>query len=439
MINLTLAYSLPLITNLFNISVATANFPTNWKKSTIHPLAKTKVMTQPSDTRPIAQLPELSKVLERLVHNQLQGYLEVNRLLYPRQAGLRPGHSTQIALLRVLDNIRHTIDKRMLSFLNLFDFSKAFDSIPHALLLAKLNSINSSTHALRWFFTYLADKLQAVIDSGGKISDWLRAASGVPQGSVLGPIFFAIFINDLPSVVLFSRMMIFADDTQLYHHFFPSDFYLALERVTRDARAVADWARSNGLTLNSGKTKVLIIGSEAFTRELDLTTIPRVVIDGCSLPYPIEARSRGVNFTNTLDWQAHAKLVTRRAFASLYTLRFFRHALSRDIRKHLAETLVFPLFDYAAVYNHLDKTRILMLERALKACVRFVVGNIRRRDHVTPHRLALGSLSALRRRQYFIGLQAFKVVANGHPLYLTDRFACRLDLRSPSSRLRDEP
>ena len=162
--------------------------------------------------------------------------------------------------------------------------------------------------------------------------------------------------------------MIFYDDTQLYHHFFPTDFHLALDRVTRDAQAVADWARSNGLTLNSAKIKVLIIGSEDYTRKLDLATIPRVVIDGCVLPYVTEARSLGVTFTNTLDWQAHAKTVARRVFASLYTLRFFHSALSRDVRKLLAETLVFPQFDYVTpVYNHLDKTRVLMLERALKA------------------------------------------------------------------------
>ena len=93
--------------------------------------------------------------------------------------------------------------------------------------------------------------------------------------------------------------MIFADDTQLYHHFFPSDFHLALNRVTRHAQAVADWARLNGLTLNSAKTKVLIICSEAYTRELDLATISRVVIDGCVLRYVTEARSLGVTFTDT--------------------------------------------------------------------------------------------------------------------------------------------
>ena len=101
----------------------------------------------------------MSKTLKRLVHNQLQGYLEVNSLLHSRQAGFRRGHSTQTALLGVFDDLRQAIDKRMLSFLILFDFLKASDSISYATLVTKLRAINFSTIALRWFFTYLADRL----------------------------------------------------------------------------------------------------------------------------------------------------------------------------------------------------------------------------------------------------------------------------------------
>ena len=112
----------------------------------------------------------------------------------------------------------------MLTFLILFDFPKAFDSIPHTTVLAKLKkAINLSILSLQWFFTYLAHRLQAVIDSGCEVSDWLRALSRVHQGSFLGPLYFAIYINDLPAVVRFSKIMIFADDTQLYHYFFATD------------------------------------------------------------------------------------------------------------------------------------------------------------------------------------------------------------------------
>ena len=142
----------------------------------------------------------------------------------------------------------------------------------------------------------------------------------------------------------------------------------------------------------------MTLGSDAYTYEQDLRILPRVVIDSSCFPYVTKARSLGITFTNTLNWQIHVRLVARKVTGSLFTLRFFPHVLSRDIRKHLFEALVFPLFDYAApVYNHLGKERVLTLEEALKACVWFVVGGILRSDHITPYRLALGWLSALQR------------------------------------------
>ena len=259
----------------------------------------------------------------------------------------------------VLEDVRQAIDDERLTILILFDFSKAFDSISHACLLAKLRALNMSDRALRWFFSYLADRIQAIIDYGGPISDWLRASSGVSQGSVLSAVLFAIYINDLPAALSFARVMIYDDDTQVYLHFLPPTIHQTITRASIDAQAVADWARENGLLLDPLKTKVMILGSELYTSRLELTTLRRVMVDGHALPYVREARKLGVTITPTLDWKMHTGEITRRVYSTLHTLRFHRHSLSRLLRKTLVESLVFPRFDYACVvYHHFDQTRI---------------------------------------------------------------------------------
>lgn len=150
------------LTSLVNNSLISASFPDDWEKALIVPLSKIKSPASESDTRPIALLPEPSKVVERIVQQRLLGYLEAHQLLDPRQAEFRPGHSTQTALLGVLDDVRWAIDKRKVTILVLLDCSKAFDTIitiSHARLLKKLRNFNVENATLRWFFSYLADRL----------------------------------------------------------------------------------------------------------------------------------------------------------------------------------------------------------------------------------------------------------------------------------------
>ena len=171
------------------------------KFALINPLSKTYHPASPNDARPVALLTELSKLCERLVQQQLMQFIQADNLLSPCQSCYKKGDSTQTALLGVLEDIRWAIERRMVTILALFDFSKAFDCIPHRALLSKLQALGISGTPLTWFYNCLQGRYQAVRIDRARHSEFRPIASGVPQWSVLGPIMFGLYSRDLPSVL----------------------------------------------------------------------------------------------------------------------------------------------------------------------------------------------------------------------------------------------
>ncbi|XP_024892122.1 uncharacterized protein LOC112467653 [Temnothorax curvispinosus] len=410
------------LTALFNYSLEQSSFPSQWKRALIRPLSKTRIPSSPSDTRPIANLPELSKILERIVASQIADYLTKLNLINTRQSAFRPYHNTQSALLRVCDDIKKAIDSGLVTIMILFDFSKAFDTVPHLRLLIKLKELGFSDPTLIWLFSYLTGRSQAVADDEGNLSSWLITLCGVPQGSVLGPPLFTLYINDIGTVLIYSDYMIFADDVQIYRSCALSNLLHNLNLISKDANAIFDYANVNGLKLNPAKSKVIIFGSGININNIDLNALPPIIVNHTPLPYVSEVRNLGVCFESNLSWNKHVSHVSQRVHHALYKLKFSKNSLSTELRIKLVTSLVLPHLDYCClVYHGLSKELNLKLQRLVNCCIRFIF-NLRKDEHITQYRRRLGWLSVENRRLYFLGCQMYRIIYMGSPAYLSELF-----------------
>ena len=285
-----------------------------------------------------------------MVHRQIIEYINMNNILDCRQSGFRGGYSTQSALLRVCHDVHHAVDMGRVTILVPFDFSKVFDTVSHSKLLIKLRGLGFSHVVLTWVHSYLTDRTQAVVDEGGGgggggCSSWLATSSGMPQGSVLGPILFTLFINDICSSLKYFQHMIFADDTQIYPSCLPSDLDLGIDLIAHDVGVIARFATDNGLKLNLTKSKATVLGSRAFVSRIDLSILPRISNGGIALPFVSKARNLGVVMSSNLSWRSYILSISRKVHFSLHRLKYHKNILSRELRTTLVTSLMFPILD----------------------------------------------------------------------------------------------
>lgn len=413
----------PFILNIFNSSLKEGVFPVRWKEAVIVALSKTCSPNTPSDFRPIALLCFMAKALERLVRLQIEEFITAENLINEYQAGFRAGQGTQTALLKLTDDIRIGIDRKMVTILLLFDFSKAFDSVCHLKLLHKLRDLGFSPGVLRWVASYLSGRRQAVLGADGVISSWRFTNRGVPQGSVLGPLLFILFINDISSILVNCKHLVYADDLQIYLHCSPHDLDRGIAAMRANVESVYGWSVSNSLSLNVGKTKAMIVGGSRFVNGIDVSSLPLITCNGESVPFVDAARSLGVVIDNKLNWKQQINQVIKQVNGILYRLRFFRSATSLELRVKLVKTLVFPHIDYCClVYGDLSGELNLKIQRLVNAGIRYIYG-VGSWDHISPHRLNLGWISARNRRKYFAASLLFKILNTGGPSYLARYFS----------------
>ena len=214
----SLPVTLSVITTLINRSFTTNIFPTSWKMAEVIPCSKTgksEDTDDPCNTRPISLLPIMSKICERSALSQFTKYLDDNKIISQFQSGNRKHHSTETALLYFTDELLKNMDSKKISAVVLLDMSKAFDSIRHDILLSKLKKVGISNNAISWFESYLSNRKQ-VVRIGNTTSEICHLNYGVPQGTILSPVLFTLYVNDLLTVPKHCQAMGYVDDTKLF-------------------------------------------------------------------------------------------------------------------------------------------------------------------------------------------------------------------------------
>ena len=316
-----------------NDALKSGVFPPSLKCATITPILKKGDPTCVKNYRPISILPTVSKIFEKVVASQLNAFFETrfSHLL----CGFRKGHSTQHALLRLLHLWQRNLDQSNIIGTVLMDLSKAYDCLPHDLLIAKLAAYGLDNNSLTFIFDYLTSRKQRV-KIGGVFSTWLEILLGVPQGSILGPLFFNIFINDLLSFIQETEICNFADDNSLYA--FGKTITVVRSALEREIQNVLWWFETNSMVANPAKFQIMFLG----TKEI----IPEFNIGSISVPISDHVKLLGITIDNKLRFKRHIEELCRKASSKTKALLRIRPFLSSQVAKSLCNAYILSPFKY---------------------------------------------------------------------------------------------
>ena len=349
---------------------------------------------------------------------RLMTFLSENNILTQFQSGFRPNHSTEDVLIRTVEDRRRDVDQGKAIAAVFIDFSKAFDSIEHSLMLTKLQSIGVNNKALDWFKDYLTNRRQRVVVDG-HVSSWSLVQQGVPQGSLLGPLLFSIYTNDMPSCVSTSSINMYADDTALYAS--DSNAIVAAKRVTDDLSAIHSWCKDNHLLINQTKTLAMFL-SRNNTKQRTEISQATILLDGSPLRTVAEFRYLGVLLDSDLSFKSHINFITSRAYGALYTLRKSQTHLPLKTRKLLYRSLVLPHLEYCpTVWDPSFKQLSDQIERVQNRAMRTILG---KPSGTCSHTLRseLNWRTLYDRRRLRRGIATYKIVNKLSPPYLHDIF-----------------
>lgn len=436
-IRLCLPYLLPYITHIINFCIQNSVFPSIWKIAKVIPLPKISNPVEFAHLRPISLLPTLSKILERILQMQLQEYIDKESNLIPiHQSGFRRGHSCSSALLNITDDIFRAQDNGKLTVLVLLDYSKAFDSLDHSVLESILKYIGLSGAALSFISSYLKDRQQFVTYKGLD-SQLMTVGRGVPQGSILSPTLFSIYISHFPSVFLSMTQHYYADDSQIYLSFHPEESHQAMAAINYDLYNLNEFSKNHCIQLNSSKSFAVLFGRGTDRERFLDEHSDKLNIGNNLIEFKEEVRNLGLVMDSGLRFSSHVNKCLQRAYCGLKMIYQIRYLLTQKTKSILCGHLVLSQFTYCdTVYGScLTAADAGRIQRMQNSCLRLIFG-IRKYQRIS-HTLKVNRwLNMQHRRFLHAACQYHNIIINKSPPYLYDRIKFRTDVHNLNIRFK---
>jgi len=427
------------------MSFSQGRFPTQFKLAQVSPLLKKAGMdvNDPASFRPIYNLNTISKILERLALTRLRPQITESSNFNKLQSAYRQHHSTETTLLNILNDSYSNIDGGRSTLLVALDLSAAFDTVEHSVLLTRLhNSFGVTGVVGNWITSYLTDRSQ-FIHVGSESSAVTDCPCGVPQGSVLGPLFFVAYIS--PVACLANKFGVslsqYADDTQLYVALSKKAVNDAVTNLQNCLFDVHTWFSQNGLVINPEKSEAVLLSTIQHARATS-SPLTDVNVAGSIVPLTDTVKLLGVTIDRHLTFDSHVQNVCKSAYYHIRALKHIRSSLSTDMAKTVASALVNSRLDYAnSVLYNTSSVNMLKLQRVQNSLAR-VVTYTKRVEHIHPVLHQLHWLPINYRINYKVATLAYKVRSTGSPAYLlpsVSDYVPTRNLRSSSQYLLNVP
>lgn len=406
---------------IFAKCIEDGQYPAIWKRANVVPVHKKGNRQVISNYRPISLLPICGKLFEKILFDAIYKHLSDNELISPNQSGFRPGDSTINQLLAITHEIYTGFEDRMETRAVFLDISKAFDRVWHDGLLLKLksNGIHGPLYSL--IQNFLADRYQRVV-LNGKMSSWERIEAGVPQGSVLGPLFFLVYINDLADGVA-SKVKLFADDTSLFKRV--SNINGTADALNNDLSVIQNWAYKWKMSFNpdpSKQAKEVIFSTKTSKKQH-----PPLIFNDCQLVSEGSHKHLGMILDEKLSFTEHVRAAIIKAKRGIGIIRFLSKYVSRDVLDQMYKLYVRPHLDYGDVIYHEQSMPLSRKLESTQYQAALAVSGAWSGTNTDRLLEELGWESLSNRRWYRRLCLFYKIVNDQTPQYLRDCIPARND------------